>query len=357
MKELLKNCGNTRSLLKPTSLRVIRHLSLHERKGIPMRLSLLLTLLVLASHVATAQNCPRNIMHNPTVRFEYVGNNEVMAHDSHSGTYKWGTLEAVINQYRGSSLERLADWAKCHQRFVSGASNEDSSQLHTPAPSCLPEFVSNSNVVWSRTTDSNGQDTVWEVRNVSSIPLSVGYWQINGEKPLEVEIGPAKSVTVRAAERAPHYVVIDFSKCALTNQSISKSVANSTGQMHSGSARDVSSKGRVNSGRTIPVSTESSDSPLVEEVNSCVQQIKTERQTVCNDPNGLIVQFENGCNRTITVKSCVQKMNGTADCGQFTLEPAKSTRYSVCHTTGKLWYQARPSGSSMRFVPDNEVRF
>lgn len=99
------------------------------------------------------------------------------------------------------------------------------------------------------------------------------------------------------------------------------------------------------------------DSAFAQDATTCVTIASKDHKPQCGGQNDMKMVFGNGCFKPIEVKFCLQRMNGTANCGLHTIRPGKETSTWGCNVTGKYWYAARVEGSNMNFLNESEINW
>jgi hypothetical protein len=76
-----------------------------------------------------------------------------------------------------------------------------------------------------------------------------------------------------------------------------------------------------------------------------------------SDKNSVKLYYSNGCSKQVDFKICLQRQDGTANCGITTLNPGNSSSSWGCGVTGRYWWQGRVSGSGEKFANESEINW
>lgn len=91
-------------------------------------------------------------------------------------------------------------------------------------------------------------------------------------------------------------------------------------------------------------------SGLAQDATDCVDVYESRMGTNCGSANSLSIKYKNSCNQTIDMKVCLQRTNGSWDCGMYSrANPGQGSSYFICNSTGRYQWAGRETGSNLRF--------
>jgi hypothetical protein len=77
-----------------------------------------------------------------------------------------------------------------------------------------------------------------------------------------------------------------------------------------------------------------------DDYTACVD-VRATRDQVCGSNDGVSIDVRNGCQNPVQTSFCMQRENGTWDCGMdFDLPPGGHTTSYTCHGTGEVRHVA-----------------
>jgi hypothetical protein len=86
--------------------------------------------------------------------------------------------------------------------------------------------------------------------------------------------------------------------------------------------------------------------------SECVAIYDQKRGDNCNSSSSFSIRIRNVCAEPIDARFCIERTNGTWDCGMHTnLRPGERTSYYTCNSTFYVWRWARQAGTSTR-IPE-----
>jgi hypothetical protein len=85
------------------------------------------------------------------------------------------------------------------------------------------------------------------------------------------------------------------------------------------------------------------------EWDDCVQVYNVRRGESCGTNQSLDMKVRNRCLETIDAKFCIERLNGSWDCGmQLDMPSGAETSTFTCKSTGRVWTWARKAGSHVK---------